>query len=274
MGAPDSFNIPGTYNDGYGGYGRCGRSPGDQVAVRQLARRIGRSSQKASCGLRKPAELSSLRPVAKTKLKDRVPHDVALIRQEIRRFLSTKDENGRTPCNCRCGVYVFYDYDGEPIYVGQSEERLRTRIRRHLTNQRTDAVAMNVLDPFEVADVEVYPLYELESAQPRENKKALKERRKAILGAAEYAVFQRVLKASALGAVLNEKDIAKSRLEVKLPPPFRGRIIPDSLFEERKHADVRIARRGEHGRRSGASDQRTRGFFRSASHVGHPGETA
>lgn len=181
--------------------------------------------------------------MAKTKLKDRVPHDVALIRQEIRRFLSTKDENGRTPCNCRCGVYVFYDYDGEPIYVGQSEERLRTRIRRHLTNQRTDAVAMNVLDPFEVADVEVYPLYELESAQPRENKKALKERRKAILGAAEYAVFQRVLKASALGAVLNEKDIAKSRLEVKLPPPFRGRIIPDSLFEERKHADVRIARR-------------------------------
>ena len=28
---------------------------------------------------------------------------------------------------------------------------LRVRIRRH-TNQRTDAVAMNVLDPFEVAE--------------------------------------------------------------------------------------------------------------------------
>ena len=102
---------------------------------------------------------------------------------------------------------------------------------------------MNVLDPFEVADVEVYPLYELESALPRETKKALAERRKAVLGAAEYSVFQSVLKASALGAVLNEKDIAKSRLTIGLPPPFRGRIIPDSLFEERKHADVRIARR-------------------------------
>ena len=31
-------------------------------------------------------------------------------------------------------------------------EQLRVRIRRHLTNQRIDAVAMNVLDPFEVAD--------------------------------------------------------------------------------------------------------------------------
>lgn len=193
--------------------------------------------------MRKAAQLVSLRPVAKTKLKSRVPHDVALIRQEIQRFLNSKDKEGRTPCNCRCGVYVFYDYDGEPIYVGQSEERLRTRIRRHLTNQRTDAVAMNVLDPFEVADVEVYPLHELESALPRESKKALAERRRAVLGAAEYAVFQSVLKASALGAVLNEKDIAKSRLKISLPPPFRGRIIPDSLFEERKHADVRIARR-------------------------------
>jgi hypothetical protein len=181
--------------------------------------------------------------VAKTRPKNLVPRDVALIRLEIQRFLDSKDKSGRTPCNSRCGVYVFYDYDGEPIYVGQSEEQLRVRIRRHLTNQRTDAVAMNVLDPFEVADVEVYPLYELENALPGEDKDALELRRKAVLGAAEYAVFQKVLKASALGAVLNEKDIAKSRLKVTLPPPFRGRIIPESLFEERKHADVRIARR-------------------------------
>jgi len=193
--------------------------------------------------LRNAGRISSLGSVAKTRPKDLVPRDVGLIRIEIQKFLETKDEAGRKPCNSRCGVYVFYDYDGEPIYVGQTEEKLRVRIRRHLTNQRTDAVAMNVLDPFEVADVEVYPLYELEKALSGESKKALAERRKSTLGAAEYAVFQKVLKASALGAVLNEKDIPKSKKKLALPPSLRGRIIPDALFEERKHADIRIARR-------------------------------
>ena len=56
---------------------------------------------------------------------------------------------------------MFYDYDGEPIYVAQSMEQVRTRIRRHLTNQRTDAVAMNLLDPFEFAELEV-TIFELD----------------------------------------------------------------------------------------------------------------
>src|SRR2546425_8318935 len=56
------------------------------------------------------------------------------------------------------GIYAFFDYDGEPIYVGQTYEGLGSRIGRHLTNQRTDAVAMNVLDPFEVCEIRVWPL--------------------------------------------------------------------------------------------------------------------
>ena len=64
--------------------------------------------------------------------------------------------------NFRYGVYAFFDYDGEPIYVGQTNEQLRVRIRRHLTNQRTDAVAMKVLDPFEVFEIQVWPLPEFE----------------------------------------------------------------------------------------------------------------
>ena len=79
-----------------------------------------------------------------------LPQEVAAIRGRLDDFLNHADADGRQPNNAKCGVYVFYDYDGEPIYVGQTTERLRTRIRRHLTNQRTDAVAMNVLDPFEV----------------------------------------------------------------------------------------------------------------------------
>ena len=66
-------------------------------------------------------------------------------------FLDTVTGTLRKIGNFTWGVYAFFDYDGEPIYVSQTKERVRTRIGRHLTNQRTDAVAMSVLDPFEVA---------------------------------------------------------------------------------------------------------------------------
>lgn len=70
--------------------------------------------------------------------------------------------------NYRWGVYAFFDYDGEPIYVGQTNEQLRTRIRRHLTNQRTDAVAMSVLDPFEVFEIAVWPLPRFEGVSSKD----------------------------------------------------------------------------------------------------------
>jgi hypothetical protein len=161
-----------------------------------------------------------------------VSPEVAAIRTEIRRFLDTLDRAGRKIGNAKYGVYAFYDYDAEPIYVGQTEEKVRSRIARHLTNQRTDAVAMNVLDPFEVAEIEVWPLYAED----------IKGDIAKILNGAEYTVFQKVLKESKLGAVLNEKDIAKTR-PIKLPRSYRGKIIPTDLYELRKHPDTRIARR-------------------------------
>lgn len=163
-----------------------------------------------------------------------VPQDVAAIRQQIRAFLDTTDESGQKIGKARWGVYAFYDYDGEPIYVGQTNEMLQVRIGRHLTNQRTDAVAMNVLDPFEVAEIEVWPFWELQDKKDREAKR--------ILNAAEYTVFQRVLSQSSFGAVLNEGDIAPTD-QIELPPSTRSGIIPDDLYEQRKHPDVRIARR-------------------------------
>jgi hypothetical protein len=143
--------------------------------------------------------------------------------------------NGRKIGNAKWGVYAFYDYDGEPIYVGQTNEMLRSRISRHLTNQRTDAVAMNVLDPFEVAEIEVWPIWELQG------EKSGSVDSKSILNSAEYTVFQQVLKKSSFGAVLNEGDIAPTKL-FGLPPSIRGCIIPQELYDQRKHPDVRIAR--------------------------------
>ena len=172
----------------------------------------------------------------------KTPHDVEAIRQQLTAFLDAADETGAVPCNAKCGVYVFYDYDGEPIYVGQTHERLRVRIRRHLTNQRTDAVAMNVLDPFEVADIEVYPFYDLDRRRRDESKQEYEARRDERLSEAEYTVFQRVLEQSKLSAVLNEAEIQQTAI-IELPSPFRGRIVPDDLYETRRHPDVRIERR-------------------------------
>ena len=163
-----------------------------------------------------------------------VPADVEAIRKAIADALDQLDELGRKFGDSRFGVYAFFDYDGEPIYVGQTKEKLRVRIRRHLTNHRTDAVAMNVLDPFEVADIEMWPLWELEDLSAA----AAAEK----LNAAEFTVFQKVLGQSSFNAVLNEKDIVGSA-SVELPVSKRVRIIPPELFEARKHPDIRIARR-------------------------------
>jgi hypothetical protein len=113
---------------------------------------------------------------------------------------------------------------------------LRSRISRHLTNQRTDAVAMNVLDPFEVAEIEVWPIWDLQPKMSGDLES------KAVLNSAEYTVFQCVLERSSCGAVLNEGDIAPTK-KLDLPPSTRGCIIPEELYEQRKHPDVRIARR-------------------------------
>ncbi|MGB7600581.1 MAG: GIY-YIG nuclease family protein, partial [Candidatus Sulfotelmatobacter sp.] len=155
------------------------------------------------------------------------------IRNEIEFLLDTKNEAGIRIGSMQHGVYAFYDYFGEPIYVGQTKETIGTRVRRHLTNQRTDAVAMSVLDPIEVAEVEVWPL-------------DLKGKDKAevelTLARAEYTVYKRVLEASKLKFVLNEKDIPPTE-EIVLPGSYRHRIVPSPIYEARQHRDIRIAQR-------------------------------
>jgi hypothetical protein len=164
-----------------------------------------------------------------------VPQDVAAIRERISSFFRQKTEAGLT-IGSYFGVYVFFDYDGEPIYVGQSHESLGQRVGRHMTNQRTDAVAMNVLDPFEVAWIEVFLLHHRQLNPPTKQEILIQ------LDALEYTVFQKVLSESALGAVLNEKDLLVTG-SIELPPSYKGGIIPEHLFEQRKHPDIRIARR-------------------------------
>jgi hypothetical protein len=175
------------------------------------------------------------------------PLETADLRKNLTKFLDT-DFEGMKIGNYRWGAYAFYDYDGEPIYVGQTNEMLRTRIRRHLTNQRTDAVAMSVLDPLEVLSIEVWPLPALqEIKKPTANAPDVQKRafKAAIdrLNALELAVFEKSLKNSRFSAILNEKDPPKSAKAIKLPTSKRHQVVSDEVVKIRSHPDVRIARR-------------------------------
>ncbi|HWL52415.1 MAG TPA: GIY-YIG nuclease family protein [Chthoniobacteraceae bacterium] len=166
------------------------------------------------------------------------PVETKDLRENLARFLDTPfGEPSMKVGNYRWGVYAFFDYDGEPIYVGQTNEMLRTRIRRHLTNQRTDAVAMSVLDPFEVYEIEVWPLPELQNT-PSKDTNARRH-----LDALERRVTQESVQGSRFKAILNEKDPPAGELAVHIPPSLRERIVSDRVFELRSHPDFRIARR-------------------------------
>ena len=148
----------------------------------------------------------------------------------VKRALDYRDDKGRKIGGCKQGVYLFYDYDGEPIYVGQTKESLRDRIGRHLTNQRTDAVAMRVLDPLEVAEIEMWPFWDPPS-KPKD-----------WLDRAEFTVYRLALENSLFNVILNEAEIPEKEL-IKLPASYRIAILPKSRRVEQLHPDVRLARR-------------------------------
>ncbi|MFG1743652.1 GIY-YIG nuclease family protein [Micromonospora chalcea] len=132
------------------------------------------------------------------------------------------------------GVYAFYDYDGEPIYVGQTLESFGSRVGRHMTGQRSDTLAYRILDPFEVAKVQLWPTEYLRSDPAKHAK----------LNAIEYSAYRWAIDQSKYHAILNEKIPPISDL-VELPPSYCFNLIPEDLREDREHPDVRIARRAE-----------------------------
>lgn len=165
-----------------------------------------------------------------------VPNDVASLRGALKAALDLTDPEGRPIGNAKYGVYAFFDFDGEPIYVGQTVEQLRIRIGRHLTGRRSDSVAKAVLDPDEVAELEVWPFFDIEHLSSKD------PRVRDTLARAEHTVFELVLRTSTFGAVLNEGEIPEAEA-VELPPSYRAMIVPADLRKRKSHPDVRIARR-------------------------------
>ena len=56
------------------------------------------------------------------------------------------------------GVYALCDLDSVPIYVGQSVDGIRTRVRRHLSSARSDIIANRQIDVWEIAFVWAWPV--------------------------------------------------------------------------------------------------------------------
>jgi hypothetical protein len=167
--------------------------------------------------------------------------DVKQFRTALARALEERDNQGRAWADARWGVYMFRDYDGEPIYTGQTNEQLRVRIRRHLTNQRTDVVAMRILDVMEVAEVEVWPLWQYQDIRPRGTDSSTAREH---LNALEYTVWRKAIEASQFGGILNEKAPPERPL-VDLPQSHRFELVSPEIRSERGHPDIRIARRAD-----------------------------
>ena len=170
------------------------------------------------------------------------PLETEDLRSNLTEFLAQKFDDPvtgkqRAVGGFKWGAYAFFDYDGEPIYVGQTKEKISTRIRRHLTNQRTDAVAMSVLDPFEVYEVEVWPLPQFQTTGAND------AAAKAHLDALEDLVYQEAIAGSTFKAVLNEKDPPAPTMTVTKPPSLRYRLVSDEVHKIRSHPDFRTARR-------------------------------
>ncbi len=172
------------------------------------------------------------------------PFETYDLREALTAFLDSDVEDNQSAVtkvgDYRWGVYAFYDYDGEPIYVGQTNESLRVRIRRHLTNQRTDAVAMSVLDPFEVFTIRVWPLPEYQGVAVKSGPgKAAKQH----LNALEKFITDQAVDNSKFKAVLNEKDPPNVRQKIDEPRSHEGRLVSDRVNALRSHPDSRLARR-------------------------------
>ena len=56
------------------------------------------------------------------------------------------------------GVYALCDLDEVPVYVGQSVDGIRTRVRRHLSSARSDVIANRQIDVWEIAYVWAWPV--------------------------------------------------------------------------------------------------------------------
>jgi hypothetical protein len=121
------------------------------------------------------------------------------------------------------GIYALCDLDEVPIYVGQSEDAIAARVRRHLTSARSDVIANRQIDVWEIAYVWAWPVADREQMNPLER-----------------SLFSRFNSASPL---VNGRVLARSgRLRFPEPERARVQVMPDDLIMARRDPTLRFPR--------------------------------
>tara|TARA_R110002110_G_scaffold376568_2_gene586507 strand:- start:15201 stop:15752 length:552 start_codon:yes stop_codon:yes gene_type:complete len=123
------------------------------------------------------------------------------------------------------GVYVLCDLDGVPIYTGQSVDGIRTRVRRHLTSARSDAIANRQLDVWEVSFVRAYPI-----ARDK-------------ISELESYLIHKFHREKPLMQGNFPEPVASLSFEV--PTPELVQVLPDDIIEQRKNPAVRLPRQAQ-----------------------------
>lgn len=123
------------------------------------------------------------------------------------------------------GVYALVDLDGDPLYVGQSVDGIRSRVRRHLTSARSDIIANRQIDPWEVAEVWAWPT-------PLDQ-----------IAALEAALFSHYDAAKPLVNGYAPHDVRAARV---IPPPQRVAILSDDERRRRLIPAERLPRQSQH----------------------------
>lgn len=127
------------------------------------------------------------------------------------------------------GVYALVDLDGVPIYIGQSIDGLRSRVRRHLTSARSDIIANRQIDVWEVAEVWTWPA----TGGPEIN----------ALEAALFATFD------AQSPLMNGSiPLSSTKVEPAVPAQVLE-VMPADERERRKDPIIRLPRQIEHYQR-------------------------
>jgi len=127
----------------------------------------------------------------------------------------------------RIGCYVLCDLDQTPVYVGQSVDSIRARVRRHLTSARSDIIANRQIDVWEIAWVWTYRVDD-----------------RAEIGALESALFHAFHPRSAL---MNGKTPRRPEGDIGAREPFqRVQVMPDAEILEKKDPALRLPRQAEH----------------------------
>ncbi len=125
------------------------------------------------------------------------------------------------------GVYALCDLDETPIYVGQSTDGIRARVRRHLTSARSDVIANRQIDVWEIAFVWAWPI-----------------EGKSQIDALEAALFHEYNAASPLvnGTIPAKAD----RLATSPPERIRVQVMEDGEVAARRDPTLRFPRQIQH----------------------------